>query len=155
MSAIREITQVFDRKLREIGPLEGAGGRRGIPSMLSCLHGTTTMDGYKVATDSDTYFVLIENGQSCCESWGYLTSEDDLGYFIGAELKNVVLTDTALNQERVEKSDYYDDDGGIQFVDFVTDRGTFQLAVYNAHNGYYGHSILVLKNDTILLEDVL
>ena len=45
--------------------------------------------------------------------------------------------------------------GGIQFVDFVTDRGTFQLAVYNSHNGYYGHGILVLKNDEVLLEDDL
>lgn len=135
MSAIREITQVFDQRIDPIG----------------------LMDGYKVATNNNTYLVLIGNGQDCCERWGYLTSEDDLGYFIGAELRDVVLTDTALNRERVEESGYYDyeDSGGIQFVDFVTDRGTFQLAVYNAHNGYYGHSIVVLKNDTVLLEDTL
>lgn len=114
------------------------------------------MDGYKVETDAHTFLVLISNYQSCCESWGYLASDDDLGYFLGATLVEVRLTDKALNQEVVEESDYYEgDDGGIQFVDFITDRGTFQLAVYNAHNGYYGHTILILKDNDVLLENVL
>lgn len=43
----------------------------------------------------------------------------------------------------------------IQFVDFVTSRGTFQLAVYNSHNGYYGHGIIVAKDDEILLNETL
>lgn len=88
---------------------------------------------------------------------GLLQSEDDLTAYIGAELREVHLTDTALNKAAVEKSDYYDGDdgGGIQFVDFVTDRGTFQLAVYNSHNGYYGHGILFAKDDAILLNDTL
>ena len=85
-----------------------------------------------------------------------MTSDDDLNDYIGANLQAVRLTDTALNQEVVKDSGYYDGEfGGIQFVDFVTDRGTFQLAVYNSHNGYYGHGILVLKNDEVLLEDDL
>lgn len=113
-------------------------------------------DGYKVVTDTNTYYVLISNGQECCESWGYMTSDDDLNDYIGANLQAVRLTDVALNQEVVKDSGYYDGEfGGIQFVDFVTDRGTFQLAVYNSHNGYYGHGILVLKNDEVLLEDDL
>jgi hypothetical protein len=60
-----------------------------------------------------------------------------------------------LNQTVVKESGYYEDEGGIQFVDFVTDKGVFQLAVYNAHNGYYGHGILVAKDDEILLNDTL
>jgi hypothetical protein len=113
------------------------------------------MDGYKVETDKHTFHILIDNGQNCCEWWGYFSSEDDFNYYIGAELREVNLTDTALNKTVVEKSDYYDDKGGIQFVDFVTDKGTFQLAVYNSHNGYYGHGIVVAKDDERLLDERL
>lgn len=115
----------------------------------------SNQDGYRVKTDHHEFYVLISNGQSCCESWGYFSSEDDLQDFIGANLIEVKLTDVALNQKKVEESDCYSDSGGIQFVDFVTDEGVFQLAVYNAHNGYYGHSITVLKDEEVLLDDGL
>ena len=65
------------------------------------------------------------------------------------------LTDTALNTKMVEaKEDIYET-GGIQFVTFNTDRGAFQLAVYNAHNGYYGHEILIAFGDDVVCTDVL
>lgn len=136
----------FDRM-----PDEGSAQPR-FMQMVSFLQ---TMDGYSVKTDQHTFWVLIDNGQSCCESFGIITSEDDHAPFIGAELREVRLTDRALNQKRVDDSGYYDDSGGIQFVDFDTDRGVFQLAVYNAHNGYYGHSILVLKDADVVLDAIL
>lgn len=117
--------------------------------------GWSNKDGYRVETDKHTFHVLIGNSQSCCESWGYFSSEDDLNDFIGAELYEINLTDTALNKKKVEESGYYNDSGGIQFVDFSTDIGTFQLAVYNSHNGYYGHDISVLKDEDVLLDDCL
>lgn len=152
---IRDIAEVRSVAVAPVAPLVGAGGRLGFSQMLGVLTGQDNMDGYVVETDQHTYRVLISNEQSCCESWGYLASEDDLKPYIGAELREVRLTDTALNTERVEQSDYYEDEGGIQFVDFVTDRGTFQLAVYNGHNGYYGHGVLVVKDDDVLLNETL
>ncbi len=119
------------------------------------VSGSELMEGYKVVTDRHTYHVLIGSEQFCCETSGYLTSDDDIQQYIGAELREVRLTDTALNSARVEASDYYEDDGGIQFVYFVTDRGVLQLAVYNAHNGYYGHSVLIARDEDILLNDTL
>ncbi len=114
------------------------------------------MDGYMIETDKHKFYVLIDNGQSCCESWGYLASEDDLSRFVGSTLLEISLTDTALNKQKVENSNYYDgDEGGIQFVDFVTSAGTLQLAVYNAHNGYYGHGILIAKDTEIILNNTL
>lgn len=107
------------------------------------IYGHDNMDGYEIKTDITEVYVLIENVQNCCEDWGYFASEDDLSYFIGAELKEVKLTDTALNKTRADPLVENLECGGIQFVDFVTSKGTFQLAVYNAHNGYYGHNILV------------
>ena len=135
LGEIKEITEVYNYKIQR---------------------GYENMDGYKVETDEHIIYVLIDNVQSCCESWGYFASEDNLNQFIGAELMEINLTDTALNKEKVEKSDYYDgDSGGIQFVDFVTDKGIFQLAVYNAHNGYYGHEILVTLDNDIILDETL
>jgi hypothetical protein len=97
-------------------------------------------EGYIVKTEDKEYKVLISNSQSCCESFGYLQSEDDLDEFIGAELLSVQTTDVGLVKEEVE---YGYDSGDIMFVDFNTNKGTFQLAVYNAHNGYYGHGIII------------
>lgn len=109
------------------------------------------MDGYEVATDKYVYQVLIENKQDCYESWGYIASEDNFSQYIGAKLLEVVFTDTGLAQTILNAPEYLDE-GGIQFVDFVTDKGTFQLAVYNAHNGYYGHDIKVIAKEVLLGE---
>jgi len=156
LGIVKSIEEVKNFKIAPVASINGRGGQLGIGAMINALWGYADMDGYKVVTDAHTFHVLIDNGQSCCESWGYIQSEDDLSYFIGAELREVNLTDTALNKEAVEKSGYYGDDGGgIQFVDFVTDRGVFQLAVYNSHNGYYGHGIVIAKDEEILLNETL
>lgn len=156
LGKIKSIQEVYNYKIQPIAKLEGEGGRLGMSQMINNLLGYADMDGYKVETENHVIHVLIDNGQSCCESWGYFASEDDTSQYIGAELQEVRLTDTALNQEKVDKSDYYSgDSGGIQFVDFVTDKGTFQLAVYNAHNGYYGHGIVVAKDNEILCNETL
>ncbi len=55
-----------------------------------------TYDGYCIETDSRKLYFVINNGQCCCENWGYLSSEDDFGSFIGSELKNVYVTDSEL-----------------------------------------------------------
>lgn len=153
---ITAVTEVENFNIKAIAPMNGEnGGRLGAMQMIHGLHGSQSMDGYKVDTDEQSVYVLIDNGQSCCEDWGYFASEDDMTPFIGAELTDIVLTDKALNTQKVEQSGYYDDAGGIQFVDFVTDRGTFQLAVYNAHNGYYGHGIVIAKGDEVVLNNTL
>ena len=72
------------------------------------------------------------------------------------ELLEVNVTDIALNQKVLtQMNEDYIDNREIQFVDFKTDLGTFQLAVYNSHNGFYGHGILVAKDNEILLNDTL
>ena len=157
LGTITAIEEVHDLALAPIAPLNGRGGARaGFSQMLGMLTGSSNMDGYKVVTDQHVLHVLIDNEQSCCEDWGYLSSDDRLDAFIGAELVRIELTDTALNKQKVDEvAEYGFDAGGIQFVDLVTDRGPFQLAVYNGHNGYYGHGILVAKDNDVLLSDTL
>ena len=114
------------------------------------------MDGYKIETDKHVYLVLINIDKNYGGVGGYLTSEDNVEYFIGANLREVKLTNTALNQAVVDENIPYGTfAGGIQFVDFSTDKGVFQLAVYNEHNGYYGRTILVAKDNELLLKEYM
>jgi hypothetical protein len=156
MEKIIRINEVSECKLTNRGNSADCA-KLGISHMLNILCcGYSSYDGFEVETTDHKYLILIDNGQCCCESWGYFASEDDFGDFIGKELASVELTDKALNHKKVEESDYYDDEGGIQFVDFkMTNGSVLQFAVYNAHNGYYGHPIIVAKDEDILLADTL
>jgi hypothetical protein len=93
--------------------------------------------------------VGIKNGQSCCEQWGYLTSEDsnDLDSFIGGELLSITSTDSTLMSTTLDKlsTEGIDIDSAV-FITFETTKGTFQITAYNEHNGYYGHDVKVLSN---------
>jgi hypothetical protein len=111
--------------------------------------GLSDMSGYKVSTDQHTFYVLIEEFPTCCEDYGYFSAEDNLSYYIGSELREVTLTDTARKTMTIEDENYFKD--SIQFVDFMTTQGVFQIAVYNVdENGNYGHTILLAKDEEIV-----
>ena len=103
--------------------------------------------GYEVITTSQRITLSIDSYQSCCENWGYFWCNDDVAQFVGAALHDVKLTDSALHpaklpQEGVDPSTRYFE-GGLMFVDLITDRGTLQFVAYNEHNGYYAHDASV------------
>lgn len=150
--SIEEITNV---KSGNTGSLNGNNGSRlGMSQMINALCGYGSYDGYRLKTDKHEFNILIDNGQSCCENWGYFSSEDDFESFIGKELLEVKVTDTALNQKKAEET--YVDEDQIQFIDFkFTDGSVLQFAVYNEHNGYYGHTIIFAKDEEIIHEDTL
>ena len=110
-----------------------------IETIEKTIDGWESMEGYKVITTDQEIELLIDNGQSCCERWGYFWCNDKPQDFIGAELRDIVLTDRELNAVFMEEDakDVYS--GGIMFVNLDTDRGTLQFVAYNSHNGYYGH----------------
>jgi len=107
-------------------------------------------DGYRVKTERQDVYMLISNGQNCCENWGYATSEDNLEDFIGANLISVSVTNSKL--ETLEIPEIYE--GDVMFCTLETDRGPLQFAVYNEHNGYYGHTALIVSQD-LNMEQVL
>ena len=137
LGIIKNITEIYDYKIEK---------RRRFDNSIYF----DEYEGYKVETDKSTYYVLIEGGQNCCEYWGYLSSDDKLDKYIGCELKDVYVTDTALNTKliEIEDNDYCFDS---MFVNFnLTNGMVFQLAVYNSHNGYYGHDIILVKDNEIV-----
>jgi hypothetical protein len=101
-------------------------------------------DGYQIVTDHQTIQFGIDNGQSCCESWGSMITNDEAAEFIGANLIGISITDQALNNKKIEDLEHLDC-GGVMFVNFETDKGLLQFAAYNSHNGYYGHEAVVVS----------
>ncbi len=112
-------------------------------------------DGFEVVTDKQKILVLIDNDQNCCEKWGYLSSFDDSKEFIGSDLLKIELVDECLNKTELKKiEDEKGDDVQAIFVNFETSKGLFQLTVYNAHNGYYGHKVKIISNN-LNIEDTI
>lgn len=101
-------------------------------------------DGFIITTSEQSIKLGIENGQSCCEDWGYFMSEDDTNDFIGAELIDVKITDTLLKpNDEFDVNGMYERD--VMFVNIETDRGLLQFVAYNEHNGYYGHEACIIS----------
>ncbi len=109
-------------------------------------------DGYIIETEKDTYKLLVDNYPQCCERWGYISSDDDFDKFIGQELAKIEIVDLNYNKQTIskmlkEKGVY---SGDCVFVNLTTiDGDELVFAVYNSHNGYYGHTIWFVKNDIV------
>jgi len=101
--------------------------------------------GFTIETTEQEIMLLIENEQCCCEDWGYLLSEDNTEMFIGAEIMNIFVTDTEYKNYDIPFGDSLDA-GDVVFVNVDTNVGRLQFVAYNAHNGYYGHSVRVVSN---------
>ena len=120
--------------------------------------------GYKIHTDKQVISLLISNGQTCCESWGYLMSEElnEGDDFIGAIITSISqVKESDINQPQAKlihaggmetgnegdigREEYDMEPGGEKtvFINIHTDRGTLQFKAYNSHNGYYGHQVQV------------
>jgi hypothetical protein len=115
-----------------------------------------SQSGFVIKTSEQTIKIYIDDGQSCCENFGYFVSEDDFQDFIGSNLLDITITDTCLNTKKLEENglEHGFDGGGIMFVNLETNNGTLQFAAYNSHNGYYGHSAGVVSktlNHTVIL----
>lgn len=117
-------------------------------------HKYTTFEGFIISLDDDVKIkVGIDNDWQCCEQWGYVTSQDDLEYFIGAEYLDGRVTNKALETIDLSHLDLYE--GSCLFFTVFTSKGDFQLVCYNEHNGYYSHESVVVVNETVIHEQYL
>ena len=150
------VTELNDFKIVPVSPINGKNGSQmGLGGMINRLSGCGTSEGYKIETDKHTFYILIDNQSSCCENWGHIVSDEDFSKYNGKEVIEVRLTDTALNNKMLEDTESLDE-GGVQFVTLIfSDNSALQFAVYNAHNGYYGHSVVVARDNKIIINDCL
>lgn len=100
--------------------------------------------GYIIVTDKQTIKLGITNSQDCCENFSYFISEDDISEFINSNLLDIKITDTQLKEKEGFNQNNLDE-GGVMFVDIITDIGVLQFVAYNEHNGYYGHEACVIS----------
>jgi len=109
-------------------------------------------DGYRLALSGFiSIYLLIENGQACSEEYGYISTNDNLQEFVGATILKIELSNEIelIDLTEIKKlSGLVKDEFYAEFITIYTSKGSFQLAVYNAHNGFYGHQVLcILKNE--------
>lgn len=114
--------------------------------------------GFELVTSNGKYQIVISHEQHCCEESGYVMTEDDPEKFIGSEILSITRTDDcsltrALEEELESHDDKQEKIASTQFLNINTNKGLFQLVVYNCHNGYYGHPILVIKDENVLYRD--
>jgi hypothetical protein len=86
---------------------------------------------------------LFDGNQICCEK-RYLEIDDDLSFFSGAKLQNII--------EKKIKINYSLGNGDIReilFIDVVTSKGIFQVKAYNEHSGYYSGFNPVLRTTNL------
>ena len=104
-------------------------------------------EGYVITTTEQEIKVGISSGQSCCENYGYLSTNDELSEFVGAELISIEQVDKALNATKLKDTSV--EESEAMFINFSTSHGFMQLVAYNSHNGYYGHdAVLISKQIT-------
>lgn len=101
------------------------------------------VDGFKITTTEQQIILAINNGQSCCESWGYFMSQDDFTEFLGAQVLSIKIVDEALNVKQLEG--LWGDECYVMFVNIETSTGRLQFVAHNSHNGYYGHTAYVIS----------
>lgn len=101
--------------------------------------------GFIIYTNIQKIVFGISDYQSCCEEAGYLTTNDNIDDFIGAELTKIILVDKDLNHKAVKEIEAKIDEGNMMFANIYTSNGVLQLVAYNAHNGYYSHDAVIVS----------
>jgi hypothetical protein len=88
-------------------------------------------DTLRFELEDGSNLTLWDGGQSCCEN-RYMRTDDDLNEYCGSTLLDLEL------KSGPDQEDEYGECHEIQFLDVKTDKGIFQMANHNEHNGYYG-----------------
>lgn len=116
------------------------------------------MDGVLIKLDDGREIKFgIDDGQSCCEAWGYLYSVDDPKDYIGAVYMGLEEMDNWPKTIEVpgECKSYNNpneidcDGGGYQSLVVRTSKGPMEFVVYNSHNGYYAHGTILVEGDEV------
>ena len=99
-------------------------------------------DQLRFDLEDGTQLVMWDGGQSCCEH-RYMRTDDVLEEYDGAILLDFELKDAP------DIEDEWGEVHEVQFLDVKTDKGIFQMANHNEHNGYYGGFWIEARKDKI------
>ena len=118
----------------------------------------TRYEGFIIKTNKQVIQVGIEESQQCCECSGYLTTNDNINYFLEAELKEIIEVDEYFNTKEFDvkafEAGFYMENTQMIFINFNTNKGTLQFIAYNEHNGYYSHNVFLSSTQLKIDEDI-
>lgn len=103
---------------------------------------SSTYDGIMIETEDEVIYFVIDNNQCCCENWGtYLYTPEKLENYIGADYLGY--TESFCEQIANSLKDEYVGTDETCFLNIKTSKGDIDYAVYNSHNGYYSHAVVL------------
>lgn len=105
-----------------------------------------TYSGYRIITEQNIIKLLVNDEQICCEDAGYICSDENFNDYIGAEF----IKYDAVYSKDLRRQIGFLDGGDLTFLNIYTDKGKLDFAVYNAHNGYYGHLAVLMVDGKII-----
>jgi hypothetical protein len=110
-------------------------GQKSVEAVQACIGKrilNVQMDGSRLLITMDAGLLILSDvGQSCCED-RYMTCDDDLTGFEGAELRSIEIRDAP------DVDDEHGEAHEVQFLVIETTKGTITASTHNVHNGYYG-----------------
>lgn len=89
-------------------------------------------DGLRFEFEDGSKMRLFDAGRSCCES-RYMEAKEDFGDFVGSKFVSAEIRDGGETEDG-----QYEYVLESQFLVINTSTGSFTIASYNSHNGYYG-----------------
>lgn len=112
---------------------------------------TSYYDGYKIETSKENIYLLISNYSKCCEHYGYICNEDydDLSYYYGSKIVDIDCIEKGTYNPILKLADLEESDIDVldcAFINIKFEQSTLQFAVYNNHNGWYGHDVKIVRN---------
>lgn len=91
--------------------------------------------GALITTNKRHIYFAIDNEDQCCEKYGFLDwHTEDANDLVGESLRHLKFS----YKEDINK---YDDPKQTWFIDIQCSGFSLTLTAYNAHNGYYGHTV--------------
>jgi hypothetical protein len=106
--------------------------QRSVGKKIAALCIDDERDGRLVFTFDDGFrMALYDDARSCCEQ-RYMTTDDNLSYFVGATLIDADVSDGPYEE------DEYGEPHEQAFLRVTTSLGVFTVVTHNEHNGYYG-----------------
>lgn len=99
--------------------------------------------------DDESTLSIFDARQACCER-RYMSTDDELSWYVGAILLDAEVRDGPTQQQRDE---FGYDNIESQFLIVTTSKGQSTIVNYNEHNGFYGgfliDAVAVVNNSVV------
>lgn len=108
-------------------------------------------EGYRIKTEQDNIKFVVDNSKNIGESWGYLSTPEDLKDYIGAEYLGYYSN----SKEKTKLSNEIEKLANCQFLTIKTSNGEIDFTIYNSCGNFYGKETLLILNNKIIEREMI